>query len=218
MMKKSLLLVILCLLTATLLAQDNSESEEDKNGDNRKVVYSLGFNAWIGSENDDLSNTPVAEQVSTASYNIQLTYKFTTSKSNKWLPFANYTQMYVSLRALRFASNINDGTWEWAENLRAIGVVYGNRYFLNTELKGLNLGWYAGAAAAKSEGYEWQSGFPNTVYQYSEQLIIPLVAAELNYHFAFSYFFLEPSFTVYYNTSAEDVEWFPSIIVGLQLN
>lgn len=185
------------------------------------VTYSIGGNAWIGSENDNDKGLPAEGMVSDASYHVQLSYKFPTKKGkSSWVPFAKSTQQFVSVRALKFRSNTGDSDgYEWVESLEALGFVYGQRYFLRDDFQGFNVGWYLGMASIKSKGYEWVASNPNpSPSPYDETFIAPLWAIELDYHLELGPVYIEPTYSFYVNTSAKTFEGFPSIIVGIQIN
>lgn len=200
-----------CLLIAIIIG---AEAQEDD------VTYSLGGNAQVGSENDSDEGLPAEGLVPDASYHLQLSYKFPTKKESSWVPFINSVQQYVSIRALQFRSHIegNEG-YDWIESLNAVGLVYGQRYFLRDDFQGLNIGWYLGGALFNTDGYEWDhpTGGDFFFAPYEETFVAPLYAIELNYHFEYKMLFVEPTYSFYLNKDSGDFEGFPSIIIGLQI-
>lgn len=210
-MKCSLFLLVILIFAAPVFSQE----------DTAPIVYSIGGNAWVGSENDDDKGTPAEGLVSSSSYHFQLSYKFPTKKEkSSWVPFAKSTQQYVSGRILKFRSNTGDQDgYEWVESLEAIGFVYGQRYFLKENYQGFNVGWYLGMMSATATGYEWVAVDPNpSVSAYEEKFIAPLWAIEIDYHFEIGPVYIEPTYSFYVNTQAKTFEGFPTIIVGLQFS
>ena len=182
------------------------------------ITYSAGFNAWIGSENVDDSGSPAEGLVSSSSYNIQANIKMPTKKEGSWLPFFNSTQQYISLRAVKFRTTANDGDYEWLENLQALGVVYGRRHFIQDGFNGFNFGWYLGVALANTDGYEWPLFMTNpTIEPYQEDLLLLLNSIEVSYHLEWKFLFVEPTFSVYVNSTNGTFAYYPSIIVGVQM-
>lgn len=203
-MRKTSFILVLLFLALGVSAQDD-------------ITYSFGGNAWVGSENADDKGTPAEGLVSDASFNVQINYKFPTKKESSWIPMVKSVQQYVSARGVQFRSKANQDGIEWIENIQAFGVVYGRRYFLRDDYQGFNVGWYLGVATAKTEGYEYNPSVPGaTASYYEENLILPLNALEINYHFEWKFIYIEPTYALYVNSGDFTFEGYPAVIVGLQ--
>lgn len=181
-------------------------------------TYRIGLNIISSAMNDNISGTPVAGRVDETSYGYNIDVSFPSR--DKLALGLFYKEEYISLRMLKFVSRGIDSEFssgvEYAESLEALGVLYGQRYYLKSNLKGFGLGWYAGGAMISTRGYNFQG---NTVIGlYEEELLAPLAAFELIYKLSIAGIYFEPSVLLAINTDSEGMgfEVLPSILAGYE--
>ena len=144
-MRKEFVAILLAILIAPAVGYAQTESETSESASKSSAgEFSFGVNLVPSLQNDDISDTPVDGLIDDASYGFQANYAF-PSEEKVIFKFLN-VQEYISLRALKFLSRGESEGVEYAESLQALGVVYGQRYFLADDFEGVAFGWYAGGA------------------------------------------------------------------------
>ena len=160
--------------------------------------------------NDDVPNTTPRADVDESAHFYRIAVQWPSDKPL----IGTSKKAYYGLVKAKSVVNVED---EYVESSDAVALIYGHRYYLFEEHRGLNLGWYGGVSSWKSKGYDYDG---STRYgAYSESGVSALIAAELSYELRIpvggTHLWINPAIGFTLDKDYGEVAVWPSIEIGL---
>lgn len=122
--------------------------------------------------NDKVPTTTPPATVDESAYFYRLAVQWPTDPS----VIGVSKKAYYALVKGKVVEDVKD---DYVESSDYVAVIYGHRYYLFADQRGLNLGWYAGASSWNSKGFDYDGR--QRFAGYSESGVSAIVAAELSY-------------------------------------
>lgn len=123
--------------------------------------------------NDDIPTTTPTADVDDSAHFYRLAVEWPSTDGT---PIGASKKAYYGLVKLKSVINVSD---DYVESSDEIALIYGHRYYLFEQHKGLNVGWYGGVSSWKSKGFDYAGS--TRFAPYSESGVSAIVAAELSY-------------------------------------
>lgn len=123
--------------------------------------------------NDDIPNTTPKANVDDSAHFYRLAVEW---QSTDGTPIGASKKAYYGLVKIKSVVNKRDN---YIESSDAIALIYGHRYYLIEQNKGLNVGWYGGVSSWESKGFDYAGS--TRFAPYSVSGVSAIVAAELSY-------------------------------------
>lgn len=177
--------------------------------------FVISGNIIPDSISDDVPTLTPAADVDDGAYLFRVAYQWPSDIKDAF-GVSKSSQEYYSLAFSKYVVDVED---DYVESSTGIAVLYGRKYFINsTQREGLAIGWYAGASSWSSDGYDYSG--TTRFAAYSEDGFSVLAAAEVRYD---AYIRLQgntrlvvfPSLGVTVDTEVGEVEFFPTLMVGV---
>jgi hypothetical protein len=160
--------------------------------------------------NDDVpTTTPRADVDESAHF-----YRFAVQWPSDKPLIGSSKKAYYGVVKMKSVGRVED---EYVESVDEVALIYGHRYYLFEEHRGLNLGWYGGVSSWKAKGYDYDG---TTRYAgYSESGVSAIVAAELSYDLripvAGTHLWVNPAIAFSLDKDYGEFKFWPSIEIGL---
>lgn len=160
--------------------------------------------------NDDVPTTTPRADVDESAHFYRVAVQWPSDRP----PIGVSKKAYYGIVKIKAVENVED---EYVESSDAVALIYGHRYYLFQEHRGLNLGWYGGVSSWKSKGYDYDG---STRYgAYSESGVSALVAGELSYDLRIpiggTHLWINPAIAFTLDKDYGEVRVWPSIEIGL---
>lgn len=161
--------------------------------------------------NDDIPTTTPKANVDDSAHFYRLAVEWPSTDGT---PVGTSKKAYYGLVKLKSVVNVRD---DYVESSDAIALIYGHRYYLFEQHKGLNVGWYGGASSWKSEGFDYNGS--TRFAPYSESGVSAIVAAELSYDLRVpvgnTSLWVNPAIAFSLDKDFGEFKTWPSIEIGL---